>query len=95
MYLGCYYSKGVLNIGVWYRGIPIFKAYKKGYPNNDALCFIVGIAKDRIKMGYSYDQTISWLGGNTAGAHELSVSYQMCKPKKKKKKSTLIFCPKF
>jgi type IX secretion system PorP/SprF family membrane protein len=91
---GTYYTKGALNIGLWYRGIPIFKHYKPGYPNNDAVCLILGLTKDRFKMGYSYDHTISWLHGLTGGAHEFSVSYQMCKPKKKKKRSTVI-CPKF
>ncbi|HYG52732.1 MAG TPA: PorP/SprF family type IX secretion system membrane protein [Flavobacteriales bacterium] len=92
--LGTYYSKGPLNIGLWYRGIPIFKSYKKGYPNNDAVCVIIGMTKDRFKMGYSYDHTISWLRGTTGGAHEFSLSYQMCKQKKRKKYSVVI-CPKF
>ncbi|HLP13639.1 MAG TPA: type IX secretion system membrane protein PorP/SprF [Flavobacteriales bacterium] len=91
--LGTYYSKGALNIGIWYRGIPL-KHYKRGYPNHDSFCLIIGMSKDRFKMGYSYDHTISWLRGTTGGAHEFSISYQMCKPKKKKKR-TVVICPKF
>lgn len=93
--LGCYYSKGYLNVGLWYRGIPIFKEYAPGYPNNDAIVLILGLSKDRIRMGYSYDHTISWLRGNTSGAHEISFSYQMCKPKKKRNKTKTVVCPKF
>jgi len=93
--LGAYFSRGALHAGIWYRGIPLFKSYKKGYPNNDAICFILGVEKNRFKMGYSYDVTISWLRGNTSGAHELSLAYEMCKQKKKKKKYAVVICPKF
>jgi type IX secretion system PorP/SprF family membrane protein len=93
--IGLYYSKYVFNIGVWYRGIPGFKSYKPGYPNNDALCFIFGISKDRLNVGYSFDATISWLRGSTGGAHELSLAYQFCKLKRKKKKRVTVICPKF
>ena len=93
--VGCYVSRSYLNVGLWYRGIPLFKSYKKGYPNNDAICILVGVSKDRFNVGYSYDHTISWLRGNTGGAHEISVAYQFCKPKKKKKKFNLVICPKF
>lgn len=92
--IGCYYNYQHLVIGAWYRGIPLFKAYKPGYPNNDALALIAGFIVDRFKFGYSYDITISWLVKNTAGAHEISLSYQFCDPKKKRKKSA-IPCPKF
>lgn len=92
--LGCYYSTGVLNVGLWYRGIPIFKHYDKGYPNNDALILVLGATIDRFNVGYSYDITISWLKGNTNGAHELSLSYQFCKLKKKRR-AIKVACPKF
>ncbi|MFI5203267.1 MAG: PorP/SprF family type IX secretion system membrane protein, partial [Flavobacteriales bacterium] len=93
--VGCYYSKYIFNLGLWYRGIPGFKSYKEGYPNNDAVCFVFGISKDRVNVGYSYDYTISWLQGNTGGSHELSLSYQFCKLKRKKKKAIKVICPKF
>lgn len=93
--VGLYYSKYIYNIGIWYRGIPGFKSYKPGYPNNDALCFIFGISKNRFNVGYSFDATISWLRGSTGGAHELSLAYQLCKQKRKKKKRAVVICPKF
>jgi type IX secretion system PorP/SprF family membrane protein len=93
--IGCYVSRSYFNLGLWYRGIPGFKAYKKGYPNNDAICILVGVSKDRFNVGYSYDQTISWLRGGTGGAHEISIAYQFCKLKRKKKKFNLVICPKF
>jgi type IX secretion system PorP/SprF family membrane protein len=93
--VGAYYLHNKFTCGLWYRGIPGFKAYKKGYPNNDALVFLLGLKIDRLSMGYSYDFTISWLRGSTAGAHEFSLSYQFCKLKKRRRKAPLIACPKF
>lgn len=93
--IGFYYSQYVFNIGLWYRGIPGFKAYKKGYSNNDAVSFIVGVRTDRLNIGYSYDFTISKLTNMSHGAHEIALSYQLCKLKKQKKKRLLVPCPKF
>lgn len=93
--LGFYYTNKPLVTGVWYRGIPGFKAYRSGYSNNDAVAVLVGLMIDRMKMGYSYDVTISRLVNQTGGSHEVSLSYEFCKLKKKKKKPILISCPRF
>lgn len=93
--IGVYYTQYVVNLGIWYRGIPGLKAYKPGYSNNDALAFLVGFQQDRLNIGYSYDITISKLTNLTKGAHELTLSYQMCKQKNKKTKRVLVSCPKF
>ncbi|MCW3105376.1 MAG: hypothetical protein JWO09_3816 [Bacteroidetes bacterium] len=93
--VGFYYTQYVFNLGLWYRGIPGLKAYKPGYSNNDAISMVVGVRTDRMNVGYSYDVTISKLTNKTQGAHEISVSYQMCKLNKKKKKRLLVPCPKF
>jgi type IX secretion system PorP/SprF family membrane protein len=92
--LGFYFTKSVINIGLWYRGIPMLKAYKAGYSNNDALSFLIGFTTDKFNIGYSYDYTISRLSGNTAGAHEVCLSYQFCAPKKKKYR-LIVPCPRF
>lgn len=93
--IGFYYLKGKLTLGLWYRGIPGFKAYQKGYPNNDALVFLAGIHHDRFRIGYSYDFTISWLKGKTEGAHEVTISYEFCQLKRKRRRAVLVACPKF
>ncbi|MFL5763605.1 MAG: type IX secretion system membrane protein PorP/SprF [Bacteroidia bacterium] len=93
--LGFYYSQSALNLGIWYRGIPVFKSYAPGYSNNDALAIIIGVRNERFNFGYSYDVTISRLTAVTKGAHEITVSYQLCKLKKKKKVRMLTPCPKF
>lgn len=94
--VGFYYTKLPFVVGVWYRGIPLFKAYQPGYSNNDAVCLLAGFVWDKFTFGYSYDITISKLTYRSGGANEISLSYQFCDYKKsKKKKPVLIFCPKF
>ena len=93
--IGAYYNRYIFTLGVWYRGIPILKSYKPGYSNNDAVAFLVGYKKDGISIGYSYDITISKLSMVSNGAHELSVSYQYCPPRKKVKPRRRVACAKF
>ncbi|TND07715.1 MAG: hypothetical protein FD123_3034 [Bacteroidetes bacterium] len=93
--IGFYYTNKPLVLGLWYRGIPGFKAYVPGYANNDAISALIGLTIERLKVGYSYDLTISRLVNRTGGSHEISLGYEFCKLKKKKKKPILISCPKF
>jgi type IX secretion system PorP/SprF family membrane protein len=93
--IGVYYTQMGINLGLWYRGIPGLKAYKPGYRNDDAIAFIAGFQQERFSIGYSYDITISQLQRLTKGSHEITMSFQMCNPKKKKVTRVLISCPKF
>lgn len=94
--IGLYFNKMPMVFGIWYRGIPLFKAYTPGYANNDAVALLVGLSHDRLRLGYSYDITISRLISDTGGAHEVSLSYQFCNPKnKKRRKRIVVNCPKF
>lgn len=93
--LGVYYSKNYVVFGAWYRGIPLFRPVS-GYRNNDALILLAGVAVEKFRIGYSYDYTLSKLSNySSKGSHEISMSYQFCNQKKKKKKLVLISCPKF
>ena len=92
--VGVYYSQYVFTAGIWYRGIPGLKAYKPGYKNNDAVAVVIGFQKETLKIGYSYDITISQLHNMTQGAHEITLSYELCTPKKGVKR-VLVSCPKF
>ncbi|MCC7051020.1 MAG: type IX secretion system membrane protein PorP/SprF [Bacteroidia bacterium] len=79
--IGLYANKGPIVGGIWYR-------------NQDAFIVTIGIQQSLFKIGYSYDATISKLANATAGAHEVSTSFQLpCKPKKKKFRT--ISCPSF
>jgi type IX secretion system PorP/SprF family membrane protein len=79
--MGMYVSKGPIVAGVWYR-------------NKDAFITLLGIQTKNFRFGYSYDVTVSKLGGKTAGSHEVSV--QILLPcKKRRPKFRTISCPSF
>lgn len=62
--IGAYASAWYLYGGAWFRHT---------FSNADALIFLVGFQKGLIKVGYSYDLTLSGLRGSTGGAHEASL----------------------
>ncbi len=81
MNIGLYVKKGPLVGGVWYR-------------NADAFIVLLGIHAGGVKVGYSYDATISKLSLASGGAHEISFSYKFkCRTKKKTFRS--VTCPNF
>ncbi len=67
--VGFYMSKFPFIFGGWYRN---------NFSNSDAVMLLVGITYNNIKFGYSYDYTISQLGGSSGGAHEISASWDFC-----------------
>ncbi len=90
---GCY---NMLVLGMWYRGIPV-KSYTTELSNHDAMNFLVGFIHNSFNIGYSYDLTISKLGMQSGGSHELSLTYTwllLSHPKKKIKRAKVV-CPKF
>jgi type IX secretion system PorP/SprF family membrane protein len=94
--IGAYYFKSFLNIGLWYRGLPI-KKYKPGYPNRESVSILLGleIPDKNFRIGYSYDITVSKLGiSNSQGSHEISLVFEMAQ-KRKRTKRVLVSCPKF
>ena len=94
--IGAYYFKQLINIGIWYRGLP-FKKYKPGYASRESIALLLGleIPDKNLKIGYSYDLTVSKLSiNNTLGAHELSLVYEIAK-KHKRNRRVLVTCPKF
>lgn len=93
--IGFYYDRLPMVFGLWYRGLPI-KSYQLGYGNNDALVFLFGYTVKDIRIGYSYDQTISKLTGSTIGSHELTLTYELIdKRKKLSKRRKFVPCAKF
>ena len=85
--VGLYYNKPFYFVGLWYRGIPLFKSYKKGYSNHDAVAILIGGRYKQLNVGYSYDITISKLTMVSGGSHEISLNYLFVNPKKLKKTS--------
>lgn len=94
--LGAYYFKAPLNLGLWYRGLPL-KHYAPGYPNTEAISFLIGtdIPKYDARIGFSYDVTLSRLSiTKSLGAFEIAIIYEYAKRSRKTRK-VLISCPKF
>ena len=94
--LGVYGAYNEILLGVWYRGIPIFKQYQyDGIANNEALVLFIGWKGETLRIGYSYDYTISRLAqARTGGAHELNITYVFPKRHRKRIMRTLP-CPSF
>ncbi len=95
--LGFYYDQNPIVLGVWYRGIPLFKKYDKGFWNADAMTVLFGVKKeDNYSIGFSYDFTISRLGPlNSAGSLELSFVKEWAVKKKKRRRAFIVPCAKF
>lgn len=95
--IGAYWIRTPIILGLWYRGIPLFKRYKAGYQNNDATIVQIGYVWKDIKIGYSYDITISRLIANTYGSHEFSLVYEFNQNQRMRKKTrkVIIPCPKY
>lgn len=83
--LGMYMSKGSYVGGVYYRQNSV---------NSDAVIILVGIKAPKIKIGYSYDATVSKAKTGATNSHEVSVAFELKKrvPKSKPRKVT---CPDF
>lgn len=77
-------------LGMWYRGGSILGGETGSFSNHDALAFLVGFKWADISIMYSYDITISQLGYETSGAHEISLSYSFISKENYKKRP---ICP--
>lgn len=90
--IGAYWTRNPISIGLMYRGIPFFNNKIHGLFNNDALVLMGGLSTQNMRIGYSYDFTISRLINSTGGAHEISVIYQFNQGAPSKKQGQ-IPCP--
>lgn len=92
--IGANFFSAPLSLGLWYRGIPL-KGYKPGYANTDALSALVGfdIKEYDLRIGLSYDVTLSRLSTKSFGAPEISIIYEPAK--KSKRRRVYVSCPKF
>ncbi|MDA3778987.1 MAG: type IX secretion system membrane protein PorP/SprF [Bacteroidales bacterium] len=89
--IGCYWYEIPFVLGVWYRGVPVFKENA----SNDAIAFLVGYKLPNLNIGYSYDFTISKLVGYTGGAHEISFIFLFNQGVTEREKRKSLPCPYF
>ncbi len=82
MNIGTYIKYGNFQAGAWFR-------------NRDAFILTVGINTGTLRVGYSYDVTVSKLNnGTSGGSHEVSLGLNLkCKDKKVAFKT--LSCPSF
>lgn len=94
--LGLNFNYNPIVAGLWYRGIPI-KQEVDDRTSRDAVAFIMGLRFDLIQFAYSYDVTVSRLGPNTGGAHEISLIYEFTyhNTHRVKRKEKFMPCPSF
>ena len=82
--------------GLWYRGIPLKKNYSEQV-SRDAVIFILGLNLKFIEVGYSYDFTISNIGPQSGGSHEISITLLLpeLNSTKVKRKDKILPCPNY
>ena len=80
--MGTYFNVYPLTVGAWYR---------MGFENPDAVIALFGFEYNQVKLGYSYDITISKFT-ETGGAHEVSLQVQLPCPEKGPRRRP-IKCP--
>lgn len=95
--LGAYWLLRSIVIGIWYRGLPV-KKYDIDFQNHDAMAVLLGYQLQDLKVGYSYDFTVSSLrNDNSGGSHEVSLIFEFNQNQKvrKKRRRVVVACPKF
>jgi type IX secretion system PorP/SprF family membrane protein len=85
-----------LNLGAYLNMMPFVGGvwFRHNFENPDAMIVMLGLQKEKYKVGYSFDFTVSKLGMNTTGSHELSLTWLFACPKKTYKYKA-IKCPQF
>ncbi|MCU0422089.1 MAG: type IX secretion system membrane protein PorP/SprF [Bacteroidia bacterium] len=83
--LGMYYNKGSYILGSYFR---------QTTANADALIFLIGLRREKLRIGYSYDATISNARPGARGSHEVSLAFELRK-RQPKSRVRAIRCPEF
>ncbi|MDP4282397.1 MAG: type IX secretion system membrane protein PorP/SprF [Bacteroidota bacterium] len=85
-----------LNLGTYITFDPIIGGlwFRHNFENPDALIILAGIHYKSLRVGYSYDITLSRLSSVSGGSHEISASWQFpCIEKRRHIRA--IKCPRF
>jgi type IX secretion system PorP/SprF family membrane protein len=85
-----------LNLGFYLTFSPIIGGlwFRHNFENADAIIPFLGVHYKSLRVGYSYDISLSNLKGASGGAHEVSASWQFpCIEKRRRIRA--IKCPRF
>jgi type IX secretion system PorP/SprF family membrane protein len=74
---GLYINKYPFVVGGWFR---------HNFQNPDAVVALLGLTYNNLRVGYSYDFTVSQVGSKAGGAHEISFAWDFCIYKEKSRK---------
>jgi type IX secretion system PorP/SprF family membrane protein len=83
--LGSYFTLQPFVFGAWFR---------HAFENSDAIIISLGLQRENLRFGYSYDYTVSALSNAGGGAHEISLTW-LFECSKKSKRPRAIKCPTF
>lgn len=83
---GMYVNIHTFVLGGWFR---------HAFENMDAVLVLAGINYQNFRIGYSYDFTLSEIGGSSGGAHEISFAWNFCIIKDSKRVIRTINSPGF
>lgn len=85
-----------LNIGTYFTYSPFVAGlwFRHAFTNPDAVIISLGLQRDNLRLGYSFDYTVSSLSIAGGGAHEISLSW-VFNCNEKRKRSRAIKCPSF
>jgi type IX secretion system PorP/SprF family membrane protein len=93
--LGVYYDFKPLVVGVWYRGLSLINSVNDTPIQPESIILLLGVEfKEFFRVAYSYDITISQIGFNSGGSHEISIIYEWVS-NKKNNPLRRVSCPKF
>ena len=86
-----------LNAGMYVNMYPFVLGgwFRHAFENVDAVMVLAGINYQNFRIGYSYDFTLSEIGGNSGGAHEISFAWNFCIIKNSKRVIRTIKSPGF
>ncbi|RLD82859.1 MAG: hypothetical protein DRJ15_00365 [Bacteroidetes bacterium] len=86
-----------LNVGLYINYKPFIAGawFRHNFENADAVVPMIGIEWKGLKVGYSYDITLSNLKSTTGGAHEVSLGWQLNCLDQKRRRIRAISCPRF
>jgi type IX secretion system PorP/SprF family membrane protein len=94
--IGSYMFMEPIVVGLWYRGLPLKPVNQQS--NRDAIVLMMGVQLiSGLNIGYSFDYTVSKIGIQSGGAHELSLSFILPSrnPGSPNIRETLLPCPRF
>ena len=92
---GTYFVDGIFDLGFWYRHTRLQDPNNAGFAAQDAIIVVLGLEKNNLKIGYSYDFNLSNLLASSIGAHEISFTLDIPSSVKKVTKFRVINCPQF